>query len=475
MLLVVALLFVLPPVHNQVFKGWLHLRGSAETITMTFTIHDLVSSSIKDEDRAEVIALLLESLDAVVVTYQPVVMIEGVTKETQSWWSFEGLVGIGGIGFFERRSSTDLVTHERQAKILDLDLETGKVVLALKIEPILHYRPRHLTFNFQKLPALDSLIHYEVNGIPAISEDFTIDIPINMMVDGKQDFSIRNKDSEYWRQSGYFSGYDSPHASVYSYPPTDRSEVLFSLKVNQVESSKAEDLNKSEVSVKVTNTPQYSQAEFLDDDRYEAAFQDNQALDVYRLRRQWYDYANPLRGGDSGNSLAEYQEKGLLIDAANMVELNIYRTQGLSNGGSFLSFDEYWQVYRHQLMRFELVSSSYEGFSRGKCWFGAEIVRDKDGTLRRYLNQWSASYQKSSVEVDEDLWLQEAVEAAMKVANERGLTKSQGALTYGDEEDCTAKMRHVQAMLSLNEEALLARLELLKSLMIQSADNLPAL
>lgn len=83
--LLLSFLLVLSPVHNQLFKLWFYLNGRSETISVTFKIDDLVSNGMKEEHRAEVTTLLLQSLKSVVVQYEPVVSIEGVTQNTKRW------------------------------------------------------------------------------------------------------------------------------------------------------------------------------------------------------------------------------------------------------------------------------------------------------------------------------------------------------------------------------------------------------
>lgn len=469
-LLLLGFLLVLPPVHNQLLKLWFWVNGNSEKITVIFQIHDLVSNGMKEQDRAEVTTLLLKSLNSVTVEYAPVVDIEGGTQKTKSWWSYEGLVGVGGIGWFERRSSTETFNHVERAEIIEIDLDKAQVIISLKVEPIQHYRPRYIELDFKREAELDSLIHYQVNKIPATADDFLLGIPMMLVVDGKQDFFHSSKDSDYRRTEVYFTSYDSPHRSHQWRRPIDRTEILFSLKtVQELTGNHHEDM--PAISLKVTNIPPYDQPQLSQSDREALVFAENSERDIYRFRREWFDYADPFRERRSDYALPGYLEKGLLVDAANMLDLNLYRTLQLPDSYSdFLSFDEHWQVSQGKLMSIELISSSYEGgVASGSCWFGAEIRRDDAGNLRRYFNQWFFMGSQKPIEIDiEDPASLERVidQALMRINAERSSQQQSEVITSGNEEDCSPKLTYVHKMLLMNEDALLERLEYLKTVII---------
>lgn len=469
-LLLLGFLLVLPPVHNQLFKLWFWVNGNSEKITVIFQIHDLVSNGMKAQDQNEVTTLLLKSLNSVTVEYKPVVDIEGVTQKTKSWWSYEGLVGVGGIGWFERRSSTETFNHVERAEIIEIDLDKAQVVISLKVEPIQHYRPRYIEFDFKREAELDSLIHYQVNKIPATADDFLLGIPMMLVVDGKQDFFHSSKDSDYRRTEVYFTSYDSPHHSHQWWRPIDRTEILFSLKtVQELTGNHHEDM--PAISLKVTNIPPYDQPQLSKSDREALVFAENSERDIYRFRREWFDYADPFRERRSDYALPGYLEKGLLVDAANMTDLNIYRTLPLVDSYSdFLSFDEHWQIYQDTLMSVELISSSNEaGIPFNGCWFSAEIYRDETGKLRRYLRHWQRMGRDSVIEVDQnDPFFQEE-KANWVAASQEFLDDFKGHLLLksGSDEDCRLKMARVYSMLAMSEDELMAHLASLKALILR--------
>lgn len=468
--LLLGFLLILPPVHNQLFKLWFYLNGRSETISVTFKIDDLVSNGMKEEHRAEVTTLLLQSLKSVVVQYEPVVSLEGVTQNTKRWWSYEGLVGIGGIGWLERNSSTDLYSYSQKAKIVNIDLTKAEVLFSFKLEPILHYRPRYIELEFIQEPKLDSLIDYRLNGVPATAAKWTLDIPIIIVVDGKQDFYHNSRDSNYRRTGIYFMRDSSPYAKHQWGRPTDHAELIFSL---QIEHQQAEhsDVILPEISIKVTNITPYEQPRLSKKDREELTFMNNSERDIYRLRREWYDYARNLDKQRTDYILPGYLEKGLVVEAANILDLNIYRTLNLPTSGSdYLSFDEHWQVSQGQLMHVELISSGYEGsVNMSSCGFGAEIERDAAGELRRYFNQWFFKEAQKNVEIDIDhpASLQQVIEQTqVSIQHQRRSQSPSEVITSGDEEDCAVKLKYVQQLLLMSEDELLARLAYLKKVIV---------
>ncbi|UNM96939.1 hypothetical protein MMG00_03550 [Ignatzschineria rhizosphaerae] len=469
-LLVIGVLFFLPPIYHQFYKFSLFLRGSPETVSLSFKIHDVANSGVKEADQLTAIKLLLKSLDEAIVTYEPVEWIEGVTHNTSSWWTMgEGLIGIGGIALPERRSSVDLKTYDRKAKITHIDLQNLEVEVTFELEPILHYRPRYLELNFSVSPALEELIDYQMNGTTSKMRGFSFGMPINFIIDGKKDFFISQSPHDYWQQGYYFLTNNLLDSLNYSSPTVARPEMIFSLNMTQ-DTLDNMLLKYSSATIEVTNTQGRDQPQFTEAERYQLAFQDSEDLNSYNLRRDWYILAKPLIKNRSINALPNYFEKGLLLESGNMIDINIYRTQSLTGNSNFLSFDEYWQVYRNQLMRFELISSSKEGWSRQKCWLGAEIKRDNQGELKRYLHFWGMGYQRSTTEVklndpdfyeERDLW-----QGAAKIVEEGDKDQSFIPLESGDDEDCSAKMFKVYNMLLLPEAELMTHLESLKKLIL---------
>ena len=469
-LLVIVGIFFLPPIYHQLYKLSLLLRGSSETISLSFRVHDVANMGVKEEDQLMTTRLLLESLDEVIVTYEPVEWIEGVTHNTSSWWTMgDGLIGVGGIALPERRSSVDIKTYDRKAKITNINSKNLEVEVTFELEPILHYRPRYIELSFRTSPALEGLIDYQVNGISLKMQTFSFGMPINLALNGKKDFSITQSDHDYWQQGVYFLTNTLLESLNYSSPTVVRPEMVFSLNLTEGTLNKLLSKHAS-ATILVTNMKGRDDPQFTEAERYQLAFQDSEDLNIYNLRRDWYNLAKPLIKNRSINALPNYFEKGLLLESSNMVDINIYRTQSLTGNNNFLSFDEYWQVYHNQLMRFELISSSEEGWSRKKCWLGAEIKRDDHGKLKRYLHFLGTSYQRSTIEIalddsdfyeERDLW-REATK--IEEAKRQGIIFS--PLESGDEEDCSAKMFRVYNMLLLPEAELMMHLESLKGLIL---------
>lgn len=372
--LLLVLIFAFTPMSNRIHRLLLNNFWNIQHIELTLKLEDFYSVAMDDVYKKEVLGLLVENIQDAIITYKPTKVIEGVTQVTESRIKKVGLIGIGGIPWFEKRQSTEIFYKERVANIVGIDSDNAEIRLLIAENPYKHYEAAFIDLTFVVPLEFLQYSEYRVNKRDVkLVDNFTREIRLDL------------HNSKGGNQPNTF--FDIQFFDVLQESDTRDSGLLVQL----IDAEGNSVISRSEAAL---------MHHYIDEEiRQRKALRMEDDFDVYNHQRALFLEAKEVSGqlaviADEhtrqpyflANNLPGFTERVLMTETQQALTIDVFRTLKDKDHSSFFeSFDEHWRYKDGQLMRVDLVSASYGRWILGMgCPFSVSIIRDAAGDLRRY-------------------------------------------------------------------------------------------